>query len=156
MKPDYKMVMYSAHDNTVANFLMTLGVFDLHIPPYRSLVLIELWKNDLGKHEVKVLYRNSTSHEPYNLAIPGCDAVCPLEKFVELLQPIIPVNWEKECKLGIFPDDFTFSSLAVLAVMTSGIVAVLLLCSVVFGLMYWKKRKTPPGYCYEQLQQDPI
>jgi len=42
------------------------------------------------------------------------------------------------------------------AVMTSGIVAVLLLCSVVFGLMYWKKRKTPPGYCYEQLQQDPI
>jgi hypothetical protein len=60
------------------------------------------------------LYRNSTLHEPYNLAIPGCDAVCPLEKFVELLQPIIPVNWEKECKLGIFPDDFTFSSLAVL------------------------------------------
>jgi len=54
MKPDYKMVMYSAHDSTVANFLMTLGVFDLHNPSYRSLVLIELWKNDLGKHEVKV------------------------------------------------------------------------------------------------------
>jgi len=53
-------------------------------------------------------------HEPYNLAIPGCDAVCPLEKFAELLQPVIPVKWEKECKVGIFPDDFTFSSLAVL------------------------------------------
>jgi len=33
---------------------------------------------------------------------------------VELLEPITPVNWEKECKLGIFPDDFTYSSLAVL------------------------------------------
>jgi hypothetical protein len=60
------------------------------------------------------LYRNSTTHELYNLAIPGCDAVCPLEKFVELLQPVIPVNWEKECKMGIFPDDFTLSSLAVI------------------------------------------
>jgi lysosomal acid phosphatase len=54
MKPDYKMAMYSAHDTTVANFLMTLGVFDPHNPPYRSLVLVELWKNDLGKYQVKV------------------------------------------------------------------------------------------------------
>ena len=53
-------------------------------------------------------------HEPYNLAIPGCDAVCPLGKFVEFLKPIIPVNLEKECKMGIFSDDFTFSSLAVI------------------------------------------
>lgn len=156
LKPDYKMAMYSAHDTTVANILMALGVFDMQNPPYRSLVLIELWKNNLGNYQVKVLYRNSTTHEPYNLAIPGCDAVCPLEKFVGLLQPITPVNWEKECRLSIFPDDLTYSSLAVLVVMTSGVVAVLLLCCVVFGLMYWKKRKTSPGYCYQQLQQDPI
>jgi lysosomal acid phosphatase len=54
-KPDYKMVMYSAHDTTVANFLMALGLFHPpHNPPFRSLVLIELWKNDLGKYQVKV------------------------------------------------------------------------------------------------------
>jgi len=41
------------------------------------------------------------------------------------------------------------------AVMTTVIVAVLLLCSLIFGFIYWKKRKTSPGYCYEQLQQDP-
>jgi hypothetical protein len=60
------------------------------------------------------LYRNSTTHTPYNLAIPGCDAVCPLEKFAELLKPVIPVSWEKECKMGIFSGDFTFSSLSVM------------------------------------------
>jgi lysosomal acid phosphatase len=54
MKPDYKMTVYSAHDTTIANFLMTLGVFDPQTPPYRSLVLVELWKNDLGKYQVKV------------------------------------------------------------------------------------------------------
>jgi lysosomal acid phosphatase len=54
LKPDYKMTVYSAHDTTVANMLMTLGVFDQHNPPFRSLVRIELWKNDMGKHLVKV------------------------------------------------------------------------------------------------------
>jgi len=54
LKPDYKMAMYSAHDTTVANFLMALGVFDIQNPPYGSLVLTELWKNDLGKYQVKV------------------------------------------------------------------------------------------------------
>jgi hypothetical protein len=54
MKPDYKMTMYSAHDTTVANFLMALGVFDQQIPPYRSLVLVELWKNDQAEYQVKV------------------------------------------------------------------------------------------------------
>jgi len=54
LKPDYKMAMYSAHDTTVANILMALGVFDMQNPPYRSLVLIELWKNNLGNYQVKV------------------------------------------------------------------------------------------------------
>lgn len=54
MKPDYKMTMYSAHDTTVANFLMALGIFDEQSPPYRSLVLVELWKNDQAEYQVKV------------------------------------------------------------------------------------------------------
>jgi hypothetical protein len=57
MKPDYKLTMYSAHDTTVANFLTALGVFDPQSPPYRSLVLIELWKNDQGEFQVKVRIR---------------------------------------------------------------------------------------------------
>jgi hypothetical protein len=57
MKPDYKLAMYSAHDTTVANFLMALGVFDPQSPPYRSLVLIELWKGDQGEFQVKVRIR---------------------------------------------------------------------------------------------------
>jgi lysosomal acid phosphatase len=60
------------------------------------------------------LYRNSTTHKPYNLAIPGCAVLCPLEKFAELLKPVIPVNWEKECRMGILSDDFAFNKLAIL------------------------------------------
>ncbi|PNF25318.1 hypothetical protein B7P43_G10948 [Cryptotermes secundus] len=154
MKPDYKLTVYSAHDTTVANFLMALGVFDPQSPPYTSLVLVELWKNDHEEFQVRVLYRNSTKFRPYNLAIPGCAAVCPLEKFADLLKPVIPVNWEKECKMGIFSDDFAFNSLAILALMVNCILAVLLVFSVVFGIAYWRKQKVSSGYCYHQLRQD--
>ena len=29
----------------------------------------------------------------------GCDHDCPLERFIDLTKPMIPVEWEKECAL---------------------------------------------------------
>lgn len=36
------------------------------------------------------------------LAIPGCASLCPLDKFIKLLNPVIPENWEKECQLSLY------------------------------------------------------
>lgn len=33
------------------------------------------------------------------MTIPGCTVACPLEKFVEILKPLIPDNLEEECKI---------------------------------------------------------
>lgn len=52
--PDRKVWIYSAHDETLANFLMTLDVFDTHCPPYAATVLVELRENSKGKHVVTV------------------------------------------------------------------------------------------------------
>ncbi|XP_069703816.1 prostatic acid phosphatase-like [Periplaneta americana] len=154
LRPNYKMFMYSGHDVTIANFLMALGVFDPQSPPYRALIMVELWKTKQGKHKVMVYFRNSTAHEPYNLIIPGCQAACPLDDFARLLKPVIPFNWEKECKKGLFSDDFAFNSLAIIALMVSGILAVLLLLSMVFGITYWKKQRMSSNYYYHRLHQD--
>lgn len=43
---DRKAWMYSAHDTTVANILKSLNLFERQIPPYLSLILIELRKKD--------------------------------------------------------------------------------------------------------------
>lgn len=51
---EHKIHMYSAHDTTIANFLNTLGVFDLQCPPYRSTVLLELTRDHDNKYFVKV------------------------------------------------------------------------------------------------------
>lgn len=46
LKPNRKAWIYSAHDTTVANILKGLNVFEIHSPPYSSLVLIELKKRE--------------------------------------------------------------------------------------------------------------
>ena len=76
-----KIYMYSAHDTTVAPILHTLGVFNNIAPPYASMVMVEL--HDLGSNSlhVKVLYHNDSSVPPYVMTIPGCQELCPLNKF---------------------------------------------------------------------------
>uniref|UniRef100_A0A8C5L4F9 acid phosphatase n=1 Tax=Jaculus jaculus TaxID=51337 RepID=A0A8C5L4F9_JACJA len=50
-----------------------------------------------GEYSVEMYYRNETQHEPYPLTLPGCTHSCPLEKFAQLLAPVIPQDWSKEC-----------------------------------------------------------
>lgn len=52
--PDRKVWIYSAHDETVANMLMTLNLFDPHCPPYTATILIELRVNSKKEHFVTV------------------------------------------------------------------------------------------------------
>ena len=58
---EHKMVMYSGHDTTVANFLNAIGAFDPPVvPAYASCVLVELFQNSSGEFDVRLLFRNET------------------------------------------------------------------------------------------------
>lgn len=97
-----KFLMYSAHDITIASVLKTIGAFQYHSPPYASTVLFELHKTTAQNsyYYLNVYYKNSSI--PQEMQVEGCDFNCPLDKFVELLQPVaLPLKqWEKECRLG--------------------------------------------------------
>lgn len=102
-----KMWMYSGHDTTIADVLMTLGAFQYHSPPYASTIMFELRRSTDGLY-VNVFYKNSTS-EVQNITIRGCDEFdCPFEKFADVLSTIrlTRAQWESQCKmrfLGILP-----------------------------------------------------
>ncbi|VTJ69713.1 Hypothetical predicted protein [Marmota monax] len=93
-----KCVMYSAHDTTVSGLQMALDVFNGILPPYASCHLVELYL-DKGEYFVEMYYRNETQHEAYTLTLPGCTPSCPLEKFAELVAPVIPQDWSTECMI---------------------------------------------------------
>ena len=61
LNPDRKLWMYSAHDDTIANVLMALNLFERHLPPYTATILIELRLNSKNQHIVTVRIINITS-----------------------------------------------------------------------------------------------
>ncbi|XP_077115806.1 testicular acid phosphatase homolog isoform X2 [Ranitomeya variabilis] len=93
-----KMVMYSAHDSTIQALQGALGIYSGIHPPYASCHIFEFYKESDGS-SVGMFYRNETREEPYELALPGCTSPCPLELFSQLLAPILPQDWWKECQI---------------------------------------------------------
>lgn len=49
---------------------------------------------------VEMFYRNESGKEPFPLTVPGCQHKCPLQRFLELTDPVVPQDWEQECKVS--------------------------------------------------------
>ncbi|KAI1895951.1 hypothetical protein AGOR_G00112060 [Albula goreensis] len=99
-KKPLKMVVYSAHDTTMVALQSALNVFNGKQPPYAACHMFELFQEDNGSFSVAMFYRNDSSKEPYPLALPGCAQYCPLQEFISLLNPVIPVDREQECQIA--------------------------------------------------------
>ncbi|KAM4711071.1 lysosomal acid phosphatase isoform 1-T3 [Anableps anableps] len=95
----FKLMMLSAHDTTVAALQASLSVFNGKQPPYASCHIIELYREENGSTSVSMFYRNDTSVKPYQLQLPGCTPDCPLEDFVRITKPFISDDRDKECQL---------------------------------------------------------
>uniref|UniRef100_A0A8C5TA22 acid phosphatase n=1 Tax=Malurus cyaneus samueli TaxID=2593467 RepID=A0A8C5TA22_9PASS len=92
-----KMEVYSAHDTTIGAVQIALNIFNGKLPPYAACQFFELYQESNGQYSIEMHYRNDTSKDPYLLTLPGCTSSCPLEKFAELVSPVITENWAKEC-----------------------------------------------------------
>lgn len=93
-----KMFMYIGHDSTITALLDTMHIWYNQNPEYNIMIMIELHEDE-GEWIVQIFLRNTTEHEPYQMTIPGCAAACSLDKFIDILQPVIPDNWEEECEV---------------------------------------------------------
>ncbi|NXI43066.1 PPAP phosphatase, partial [Galbula dea] len=106
-----KMEVYSAHDTTIGALQVALNIFNGKLPPYAACQFFELYQESSGqvpsylcknkecleRYSIEMHYRNDSSKDPYLLTLPGCTSSCPLEKFAELVSPVITENWSKEC-----------------------------------------------------------
>ncbi|KAF5300433.1 hypothetical protein FQA39_LY02232 [Lamprigera yunnana] len=87
-----KMLLYSAHEISVAGLLRALNVFYPHVPNYGACLLLELHLID-GVYGTKIYYENHIDDSPKPLTIPGCNFFCPLDQFRELLKNHIAENY---------------------------------------------------------------
>lgn len=152
--PNRKIWVYSAHDDTVANMLMTLNLFEPHCPPYTAMVLIELRRNSKEQYFVTVSYKNSTG-EPILLTLPGCTTLCPLYEFIAATKDVVPEDWEKECLMDWEKLEYNINTTAVIAILTSSILMLVLLVLSIIGFIYWHYKREHNQY-YLRLTTDPI
>ncbi|XP_035663925.1 prostatic acid phosphatase-like [Branchiostoma floridae] len=96
-----RLIMYSAHDTTLAGLHSAMGTVNDLQPPYASCIMVELYREDSGDHTVEVWYRNDSSVPPYQLTVPGCPDPCTYQQFLNATKDAIPADRPKECQLGI-------------------------------------------------------
>ncbi|XP_069805184.1 testicular acid phosphatase homolog isoform X1 [Dendropsophus ebraccatus] len=125
-----KMVMYSAHDSTILALQGALGVYSGIHPPYASCHLFEFYKESDGTYSIGMYYRNESNKEPYEMVVPGCRSPCPLRLFSQLMVPVIPQDWWKECQIQE-PQQKTDGTILALSIVV-GVLSLLLAVSLLW------------------------
>jgi len=95
-----KMFLYSAHETTLGYVLHALKVSKPHIPPYGSAIILELHQRK-QEYLFKLRYLEDPL-EPHiqDFTTPGCDTLCPVNKFIELQSEILPiVSFREACDI---------------------------------------------------------
>ncbi|KFV48278.1 Lysosomal acid phosphatase, partial [Tyto alba] len=135
-----KLLAYSAHDTTLVALQMALDVYNKIQAPYASCHLFELYQEDDGNFSVEMFFRNESGKEPFPLTIPGCQHKCPLQRFLELTDPVVPQDWKQECQVASsMHDTELFVGLAVCG-------SILLLLIILLLTVLFRIQSQPPGY----------
>ncbi|XP_011500130.1 PREDICTED: venom acid phosphatase Acph-1-like, partial [Ceratosolen solmsi marchali] len=91
-----KISLYSGHETNIVALLQTLGVYTPHVPAYSSAIIIEFYEQN-SEYFVKVLYYRGVPATLLTQQIPGCEILCPFNKFLDLLKDVIPSQNELRC-----------------------------------------------------------
>ncbi|KAF3423609.1 hypothetical protein E2986_12476 [Frieseomelitta varia] len=122
-----KINLFSGHESNVAAVLYALGVYYPHVPEYSSSVILEL--HYIGNsYYVKVVYYLGIPSKGNELQLPNCDVLCPIDKFLQLIEDVTPSNEEMICDKGLssaFVDKMTIEELDLLKynlIKTAGVI----------------------------------
>lgn len=92
--------------NVFTLFLSLSLYFKLHVPPYSSSLLFELYKSSNNSHNltdnshyIQLFYRNSSSDDLTPMNIPNCGIKCSLNQFYKLYDNILASDFTAECQL---------------------------------------------------------
>ncbi|XP_055300680.1 testicular acid phosphatase homolog [Sitodiplosis mosellana] len=98
LQPDRSIFFYSAHDSTISYVLNSLGLFELHFPPFASSLHFELYRTSKNEHYFQLFYRKSENEEILTpLNIPNCGEKCTLDQFYKVYSAIIPDESDFKC-----------------------------------------------------------
>lgn len=98
-KKQPKIFVYAGHDGSVVNILSAFNVWKPQFPDYAIMGVFELYENTVSGEWVVQILSKLPDKSPDILTIPGCEALCSVEKLESLLKNHIPKDdFSIECK----------------------------------------------------------
>lgn len=99
LKPkELQISLYTGHDSSIVNVLSALNVWEQQFPGYGIMGLFELVRDKKsGEVGVQLYLRTSSTSGAIPLTIPGCEHFCPLDRFVEFANKVIPNDHKAAC-----------------------------------------------------------
>ncbi|XP_025271241.1 venom acid phosphatase Acph-1-like [Camponotus floridanus] len=91
-----KLYLYSGHEANIASILHAFKLYKPHVPEYSSAVILELLEQN-KQYYVKFLYYRGIPPIFDELQIPGCEMLCPFDKFSYLIHDLIPSDEDIVC-----------------------------------------------------------
>ena len=98
---DKMFYLFSGHDASIIMLLRAIGADNVHLE-FASYMVAELHEMH-GEFHIRFLLQNKTipenseSFQPMVVKVPGCEEMCPWNKFIDTLSGYMPVDWKAEC-----------------------------------------------------------
>ncbi|KAJ6648315.1 Testicular acid phosphatase like [Pseudolycoriella hygida] len=99
LEPNRSLWLYSAHDDTIANFLNSLRLYEPHFPPLASSIHLELFVTKEKEYYMQIFYRQANEEYPKSLNLPGGSDKFTIDEFYKLYANLIPGEFEVESVL---------------------------------------------------------
>ncbi|XP_076762931.1 venom acid phosphatase [Xylocopa sonorina] len=111
-----KIHLFSGHESNIAAVLHALGAYYPHVPEYSSALIMEC--HYIQKvYYVRILNYLGIPAQAREIRMPGCGVYCPLDKYLQLIEQVIPSNDDLICNKGLvkeFADKKTVEELELL------------------------------------------
>jgi len=93
-----KVGLYSGHDKNLIGVMQALNIYDSEFPEFGSALIFELLSIN-EEYYVKILHHLGIPEEIETLTLPGCEALCPLNQYLNLTKSAEIPDDEMNCNI---------------------------------------------------------
>ncbi|XP_017763037.1 PREDICTED: venom acid phosphatase Acph-1-like [Eufriesea mexicana] len=92
-----KIYIYSGHEINIAAFAKAHDFIEPILPAYGSAIIVEKLRSSNGKIYIQMLLWTGVTEKLITYVIPNCGIICSYDKYIRLMQDVIPSDEESNC-----------------------------------------------------------
>lgn len=92
-----KIYVYSGHELNIAAFAKAHDLIEPKLPAFGSAIIVEKLRNHCGEVYIQMHLWTGVTEQLITYKIPKCEKICPYNKYLKLIEHVIPCDEEINC-----------------------------------------------------------